>query len=132
MEMPQEYGWATVAVMVIGGIIAWIARAWRAKDERSDEVRQLMADRRKALAEGRITDAVRINRQIRALLGLCVAVVMLAAGGCRTVTPEPLVIGERIYMPAPGETLTIPPLVDPAQKWYLVDDVALDAMGFAP
>lgn len=130
MEMPQEYGWATVAVMVIGGIIALIARAWRNRDERSDEVRQLMADRRKALAEGRITDAARLNRQIRALLGLVIVAILLS--GCHTVTPGPLVIGERIYMPSAGETLTIPPLVDPAQRWYLVDDVALDAMGFAP
>jgi hypothetical protein len=42
------------------------------------------------------------------------------------------VVGERVFMPAPGDVLTVPALIEPAAQWYLVDDVALDRWGFDP
>jgi len=133
MEMPQEYGWATVAVMVLVAVVAYLARWWKRKDEQADIVNGLMQERAQALRDGRLTDAAALNVRIRRMLSViatCALLVIVA--GCQTVKPGPVVIGERVYLPKPGDSLVVPPLIVPAGQWYLIDDVAMDRLGFAP
>ncbi|MEI8244015.1 MAG: hypothetical protein WCI17_12160 [bacterium] len=61
------------------------------------------------------------------LLSLCALCVL--APGCATTsaTRQPLIIGQRVLAPDPGQTITIPPLLPPARQWYLVDDIGLGA-----
>jgi hypothetical protein len=49
------------------------------------------------------------------------------ASGCLGGKPktEFVVIGERINIVEPGQTVVVPELVPPAKKWYLVDNVGL-------
>lgn len=133
IDMPQEYGWATVAVMVLGVVVAYLARWWKRKDEQADIVKGLMQERAQALREGRLTDAAALNGRIRRMLSLIAACfIMVSVSGCQTVKPGPVVIGERVYLPNPGDSLVVPPLIVPAGQWYLIDDVAMDRLGFAP
>lgn len=133
IDMPQEYGWATVVVMVLGAVVAYMARWWKRKDEQADIVKGLMQERAQALREGRLTDAAALNGRIRRMLSLIAACfVMVSVSGCQTVKPGPVVIGERVYLPKPGESLVVPPLIAPAGQWYLIDDVAMDRLWFAP
>jgi hypothetical protein len=133
IDMPQEYGWATVAVMVLGAVVAYLARWWKRKDEQADIVKGLMQERAQALREGRLTDAAALNGRIRRMMSLIAAcVILISVSGCQTVKPGPVVIGERVYLPKPGESLVVPPLIVPAGQWYLIDDVSLDRLGFAP
>lgn len=133
IEMPQEYGWATVAVMVLGAVVAYLARWWKRKDEQADIVKGLMQERAQALRDGRLTDAAALNDRIRRMLSvIATCALLVSVAGCHTVKPDPVVIGERVYLPKPGETLVVPPMIVPACQWYLIDDVALDRLGFAP
>lgn len=67
------------------------------------------------------------------IVAACVAFAALFAGGCATgasrrsdaAAPHPLVVGERIRVVAPGETLVVPAPVPPARTWYLADDEGL-------
>lgn len=46
--------------------------------------------------------------------------------GCWTWKDEqPMIIGERIFKPNPGDVVTIPALKPPAKQWYLIDDKAM-------
>ena len=59
------------------------------------------------------------------------ALVACACCGCalfRKGEPEyytPVVLGERVRIVHPGDTLVVPPLQQPAGTWFLVDDVGL-------
>jgi len=133
MEMPQEYGWATVAVMVLVAVVAYLARWWKRKDEQADIVNGLMQERAQALRDGRLTDAAALNVRIRRMLSvIATCALLVSVAGCQTVKPGPVVIGERVYLPKPGDSLVVPPLIVPAGQWYLIDDVAMDRLGFAP
>lgn len=57
------------------------------------------------------------------------SVSILLLTGCSSLKPakvEYVVIGERINVLEPGQAITVPPLVPPASKWYLVDNVGLE------
>jgi hypothetical protein len=88
---------------------------------------------RAALRDKRIDDAAFWARRRKALgawpyMLLCGLAACLLQSGCITrakPSPMPLVIGQRVFAPASGAVVTIPPLAPPAQQWYLVDDVGL-------
>ena len=58
-----------------------------------------------------------------------IAAIAATTAGCSTTgrkkQTEVLVIGERIHVLEPGSDVSVPQLVPPARKWYLVDDVAI-------
>lgn len=116
------YGWATVIVAALVMAYEIMRRAWTGRDEVSAQRAALKAQLRLALRQGRVTDAHRLRRALQAL-GCLVAALCLA--GCAGSAPAPIIVGERILMPQPGQALTVPPLVPPAAQWYLVDDVGL-------
>ena len=92
---------------------------------------------RASLADGRITDAGAAQARRRTLPPLCfICSLLLGLSGCATAqgpAAGPLVVGERIYKPKPGEVLTVPALLPPARQWYLVDDVGLgEWLGLTP
>ena len=64
------------------------------------------------------------------------AVALLLLPGCSSPKPakvEYVVIGERINVVEPGQVITVPSLVPPAMKWYLVDNVGLEGwLGVGP
>ncbi len=88
---------------------------------------------RAALRDKRIDDAAFWARRRKALgawpyMLLCGLAACLLQTGCITrakPSPMPLVIGQRVFAPAPGDVLTIPAHTPPASQWYLVDDVGL-------
>jgi hypothetical protein len=88
---------------------------------------------RAALRDKRIDDAAFWARRRKALdswpyMLLCGLAACLLQTGCLTTakpSPMPLVIGQRVFAPASGAVVTIPPLTPPAEQWYLVDDVGL-------
>lgn len=58
-----------------------------------------------------------------------IAVLMTLVSGCaglRDKKVEYVVIGERVNIVEPGQVVTVPELVPPAKKWYLVDNVGLE------
>ena len=108
------------------------------QDDIMDKIDNLKQDQKKALQEGRISDAASIAREIEQLykkfnkIGLfsCLAICCLMFFGCKSekVNQEfntPLIIGERVRIVESGKTMKIPQLNPPAKKWYLVDDVGL-------
>ncbi len=56
---------------------------------------------------------------------------LMALTGCGSVfgkdEPEYVLIGERINIVEPGQDIKVPELMPPAKKWYLVDNVGLEA-----
>lgn len=129
---------------------AWAsARLWKVEKERKDADRADAAAQdaatlghevSRALAEGRVTDAAALRRRwdaARRSGALLAAFAILAAvalpAGCvarrtadsATAAPEVIVLRERVWPVAEGETLTVPMLLPPARQWYLVDDVGL-------
>jgi len=62
--------------------------------------------------------------QLRKYVVILVLVIIPFLSGCLT-TKEPMVIGERIFMPKPGDMITVPVLKHPAKQWYLIDDKAM-------
>ena len=136
---------------VLGAILAVVLavigffREWRrdrnddrkAMKQRIDELQDAL---NLALEEGRVTDAGRLQKELNemwekyrkvgsAKAGAVVAAVSasLLAQGCFTKGPDTefVVIGERINIVEPGQTVVVPELVPPAKKWYLVDNVGL-------
>lgn len=141
-------------VSIVGGICAVIMaiiglfRQWRKdrtddREEMRTKLKALQDAVNLALEEGRITDAGRLQHELNELWekyhkstrstrspsGAVVLAVLLPAlcAGCLTREPtrEYVVIGERIFIVEPGRELIVPPLVPPAKKWYLVDNVGL-------
>jgi len=64
------------------------------------------------------------RKQLKKYIGLIILVIIPLVSGCLT-TEEPMVIGERIFKPNPGEVITVPALKPPAKQWYLIDDKAM-------
>ena len=115
-------GIITLLIALVGIAIEIMRRAWVARDTVEERRAVLKRKLKLAIQEGRMTDAAVLQRALKALGCLLVA---LWLSGCAHTTPAPIIIGERILMPQPGDVVTIPPLVPPAVRWYLVDDVGL-------
>jgi hypothetical protein len=126
------------ACLALLGTIAGIAAVFvnrRAANVEAIRANILQAEHelRAALRDKRIDDAAFWARRRKALgswpyMLLCGLAACLLQSGCITrakPSPMPLVIGQRVFAPAPGAMLTIPPLTPPAKQWYLVDDVGL-------
>jgi hypothetical protein len=118
----------------IAGIVAVVVNRRTAADAvRRDDIIQSDIELRRALREKRIEDAAFWARRRKALgswpyAALVAVSVALLQVGCITRAkpdPMPLIIGQRVYTPAPGDVLTIPAHTPPAKQWYLVDDVGL-------
>lgn len=118
----------------IAGIIAVVVnRRTAAASARRDDIIQSDIELRAALREKRIDDAAFWARRRKALgswpyAALCLLSAIVLQSGCITRAkpdPMPLIIGQRVYTPAPGDVLTVPVLTPPAKQWYLVDDVGL-------
>jgi hypothetical protein len=125
-------GSATAAVLGMMLVLSWLWRGWRDEDARVALRNKLLADRARALAEGRIEDADFANRALAALKALALALTLAAAGGCATGKPEgftgPLIVGQRVHLLDQGAQITVPDLIPPARQWLLMDDVAADRM----
>jgi len=118
----------------IAGIVAVVLnRRSVAEDAQRANILQAEQELRSALRDKRIDDAAFWARRRKALgswpyMLLCGLAACLLQSGCLSPakpSPMPLVIGQRVFAPAPGDVLTIPPLTPPAKQWYLVDDVGL-------
>jgi len=118
----------------IAGIVAVVVnRQARNADTLTDMQLQADIELRRALRDKRIEDAAFWARRRKALgswpyAALVSVSVALLQVGCITRAkpdPMPLIIGQRVYTPAPGDVLTIPAHTPPAKQWYLVDDVGL-------
>lgn len=64
-------------------------------------------------------------------LGVSVAAcIAVLASGCSSLfgkgKVEYVVLGERINIVKPGETVVVPDLIPPAKRWYMVDNVGLE------
>lgn len=127
----------------------------RRREEKNDLWKQIEEVRNKlvlALEEGRITDVAILRKELqslmdrysryvkstekdmkrkhRALYTLSSVVFVLAlATGCvsfkRKTDTTVFVLGDRINLVKPGDTMTVPELTPPAKQWYLVDNVGL-------
>jgi len=64
------------------------------------------------------------RNQLKKYIGLIALIVIPFISGCFTAK-EPMVIGERIFKPNPGDIITVPALKRPAKQWYLIDDKAM-------
>lgn len=134
---------------IAGGIIAVVLavigffREWRKyRSDGKQELKQKIDDVQNALnlalEEGRVTDAGRLQKELSGLwdkyrksegakaVVVC-AVLSAFCAGCFSTRQkqEYIVIGERINIVEPGQEIVVPPLVPPAKKWYLVDNVGL-------
>lgn len=119
----------------IAGIVAVVVnRQARNADTLTDMQLQADIELRRALRDKRIEDAAFWARRRKALgtwpyaAALVAVSVAILQAGCITRAkpdPMPLIIGQRVYTPAPGDVLTIPAYTPPATQWYLVDDVGL-------
>ncbi len=118
----------------IAGIVAVVVnRQAAAAEAKRNDILQSDQELRAALREKRIDDAAFWARRRKSLgswpyAALCILSATLLQSGCLTAAkpaPMPLVIGQRVFTPSPGDVLTIPAHTPPAQQWYLVDDVGL-------
>lgn len=64
------------------------------------------------------------RNQLKKYIRIFIILAIPFISGCLT-TKEPMVIGERIFMPKPGDVVTVPELKAPAKQWYLIDDKAM-------
>lgn len=127
-----------VVLAIVGFFRDW--RKYRAdgKAELKQRIDEVQSALNIALEQGMITDAHRLQKELRELWEryrrssdrrLVAALVASSAitTGCFSARPhgEYIVIGERINIVEPGQEIVVPPLVSPAKKWYLVDNVGL-------
>lgn len=131
----ESTGFLSFILAIIRLITDFLYRSDEKKKQK--EIAMAQDELRKALAEGRITDAAFWRRrldELRAAAAILIAAAMLAIQGCATQPqPMPVVIGERINKVKPGETIKVPPLLSPAKQWYLVDDAGLSGwLGIKP
>jgi len=93
------------------------------KYKKQKQINQAKVELKKALAEGRMTDAAYWKQKITQLTAILLIVLII---GC-TSQPKPqiVIIGERINKVQPNTTIIVPPLMPPAKQWYLVDDTGL-------
>ena len=118
----------------IAGIVAVVVNRQASNAEaRRNDIEQAEREMRAALRDKRIDDAAFWARRRKALgswpyMLLCGLAACLLQSGCLSAAkpgPMPLIIGQRVLTPAPGDVLTIPAHTPPAKQWYLVDDVGL-------
>lgn len=64
------------------------------------------------------------RKQLKKYISLITLFIIPFSSGCVT-GKEPMVIGERIFKPNPGDVVTVPALKPPAKQWYLIDDKAM-------
>ena len=111
------------------------------KEKIESEFKRLKKELSISLAEGRICDSWSINERLvklrmkmdgtyrrRKFVNVILIGVMplFLFFGCRTDYENiPLITGKRVLVVSPGETIVVPELVEPAHRWYLVDDVGL-------
>lgn len=124
----EQYGWASAIVWIIKFLIGLFTGA--AKRKKDQEIEAAKDELKKALAEGRTTDAAYWLRKLKQLTGAIALLAVLLFQGCFTPPPPPpvqqvVVIGERINKVNPGDAIKVPPLLPPAKQWYLVDDTGL-------
>ena len=89
-----------------------------------------------AAQNGNLREWKRKDNQIRSiakLLKMLIVMVILVAG-CKTVEPkhDPVIIGAGPGLMEVKAGDTVPALLPDAVKWYLIDDVRWDEMGFQP
>lgn len=126
-----------VVLAVIGFVREWRKYRSDGKQEIKQRIDEVQEALNVALEEGMISDAKRLQEELRKLweqyrrtAKSVVAAAVLSsvlASGClshRTET-QYVVVGERINIVEPGQEIVVPPLVPPAKKWYLVDNVGL-------
>lgn len=117
-----------------------IGKSEKREEKRDKIMKQIEGQKeelKKALSEGRISDAGSISSTISKLykkfnkVGLFSAIALcFMLSGCKTIKldPEynqPLVLGERVFICQEKDIIEIPALVPPATKWYLVDNIGL-------
>ena len=134
----------TTGTSVFGGICAVILaiigffRDWRkyrsdGRQELKERIDAVQSALNLALEEGRVTDAHRLQLELRDLWEkyrksavVAASVLCLLCTGCISRRHDPyIVIGERINIVEPGQEIVVPELIPPAKKWYLVDNVGL-------
>lgn len=134
----------TAGTSVLGGICAVILaiigffRDWRkyrsdGRQELKERIDAVQSALNLALEEGRVTDAHRLQLELRDLWEkyrksavVAASVLCLLCTGCISRRHDPyIVIGERINVVEPGQEIVVPDLLPPAKKWYLVDNVGL-------
>lgn len=134
----------TAGTSVLGGICAVILaiigffRDWRkyrsdGRQELKERIDAVQSALNLALEEGRVTDAHRLQLELRDLWEkyrksavVAAFVLCLLCTGCISRRHDPyIVIGERINVVEPGQEIVVPDLLPPAKKWYLVDNVGL-------
>jgi len=133
---------------IIGSLATILVAVFKYKSDKNSDVKkqllvQTVKDFEKKIAdtetqliqamENSITDVPNIRIRLMVLrkqlvkakkaAGLMSIIILLMFSGCKT--QNTVIIGERVYMPKPGDVLTVPALKTPAKQWYLIDDVAM-------
>lgn len=140
----------TTTIGVIGAVIlavlALVSRNAKRKEDKDAELERQISEveeaLRLALEEGRITDAKNLSdrmyelrrkmgsrRRVPPIRLMCALAALACSAGCSSPPengPEYIVIGERVNIVEPGQVVTVPPLVPPAKRWYMVDNVGLE------
>lgn len=142
-------GFVAVFLAAAGLITRWISRRSGRNREIMSRIEETERQLSEALEQGRVSDAhtlaLRLDRLWRmyrraparkpppsgaAKAATALAVLMLCCG-CGSLRPgkkvEYVVLGERINIVEPGQAVTVPELIPPAKRWYLVDNKALEA-----
>lgn len=71
---------------------------------------------------------MKVSRAI--FLAVMASLLLMMLTGCSSFfrkDREYVLIGERINIVEPGQQITVPELIPPAKKWYMVDNVGLEA-----
>lgn len=133
---PSVVGAICAVVMALVGLF----REWRKglSDGRADAKRRIDAVQEAlnlALEEGRVSDAQRLQEDLRRLwdeyrrmVPAVVAAALLCSGCLHGGTEQDIVVGDRISVVRPGTTVVVPDPVPPARTWYLMDDLAVRAV----
>lgn len=142
----QKKGFLALIIALLNFISSFLSK--NADKRKQEEINRAKEELRKALSEGRITDAAYWNKKVNQLEAakalnkiarskLLLLLILLPLGsGCASIAHHlgyapiqapitPVIIGERLNKVNPGDSLKVPPLTKPAKQWYLVDDVGL-------
>jgi len=127
-------------------LLRFVSGIFTRRRDRVDRIMSQIEDTKKrlvlALEEGRVTDVAILKKQLDRLekelssKGRSIICAVLAASaafapsGCMSIgrgrtESTVFVVGDRINLVSPGETVVVPELTSPAKQWYLVDNVGL-------